>query len=139
MIGIVIYSFYSQPSETMMVWVTRLAQVLIAILACAMALSVPSIYYLFLLCSDFVYVVLWPQLLCCMYIRWSNSYGALAGYCIGLLVRLLGGEDGLGLPAAIGNRRFEFDIIKVLTDIFHEDMNKQEAFGERRHLHVCDL
>ena len=80
----------------------RLAQVLIAVLACAMALSVESIYYLFLLCGDFVYVILWPQLLCCLYIRWSNSYGSFMGFVLGLLFRLLGGEPGLSLDPVIG-------------------------------------
>ena len=80
----------------------RGAQVVIAALACAMAISVSSIYYLFLLCSDFVYVVLFPQLLCVLYVRWSNSYGSLAGLAIGLLMRLLGGEPGLKLPPTIG-------------------------------------
>ena len=80
----------------------------IAALACVMAISVSSIYYLFLLCSDFVYVVLFPQLLCVLYVRWSNSYGSLVGYVIGLLFRLLGGEPGLGLSPTIGQSSLWF-------------------------------
>ena len=79
----------------------RGAQLVIAALACMMAISVTSIYYLFLLCSDFVYVILFPQLLCVLYIRWSNAYGSFAGYVIGLLMRLLGGEPGLNLQPTI--------------------------------------
>ena len=91
-----------QPSEGLLVWVMRGTQVVIAAMACAMAISVSSIYSLFLLCADFVYVILFPQLLCVLYIRWSNSYGSLVGFVVGLTFRLLGGEPGLKLPAAIG-------------------------------------
>nr|KAG5713911.1 hypothetical protein BaRGS_024538 [Batillaria attramentaria] len=89
---------HRQPSDTLVVWVMRAAQVVIASLACLMAISVSSIYSLFLLCGDFVYVILFPQLLCVLYVRWSNSYGSLAGFVLGLLFRLLGGEPGIGLP-----------------------------------------
>jgi high affinity choline transporter 7 len=86
----------------MVVWVMRFTQLIIAGGACAMALAVNSVYGLYLLCSDFVYVVLYPQLICVLFIRWSNSYGSLAGYVIGLLFRLLGGEPSLKLPPVIG-------------------------------------
>ncbi|XP_076458591.1 high affinity choline transporter 1-like [Babylonia areolata] len=85
----------------MVVWVMRGAQVVIAAMACALAISVSSIYYLFLLCSDFVYVMLYPQLLCAMYVPWTNTYGSLVGYFLGLIFRLLGGEPGMGLQPVI--------------------------------------
>ncbi|CAG5122372.1 unnamed protein product [Candidula unifasciata] len=88
-------------SETAQVWVMRLAQVVITVLACYMAISVSSIYRLWILCSDFVYVILFPQLVCVMYIRDTNSYGSFAAFVLGLLFRLLGGDASLGIPAAI--------------------------------------
>ena len=45
------------------------------------------------LSSDLVYCILFPQL--CMVVhfkRHCNTYGSLAGYIVGLLVRLSGGE-----------------------------------------------
>lgn len=86
----------------MTVWVMRCAQVVIAGLACGLALTVTSVYYLWALSSDFVYVILFPQLLCVLFVRWSNTYGSLAAFVFGLLFRLLGGEPGLNLPPAIG-------------------------------------
>lgn len=90
-----------QPSDTMVVWVMRGAQVVITVIACVLAITVSSIYYLWILCSDFVYVILFPQLLCVLYVRWSNSYGSLAGFVLGLLLRLLGGEPGLKIQPVI--------------------------------------
>ncbi|XP_070187378.1 high affinity choline transporter 1-like isoform X2 [Littorina saxatilis] len=114
-----------KPTDTVVVWVMRGAQLVIAVMACAMAISVSSIYYLFLLCSDFVYVVLFPQLICVLYIRWSNSYGSLAGFIIGLTFRILGGEPGLSLPPTIeypwmdpvSGQQFPFRTLSMLISV----------------------
>ena len=37
---------------------------------------------------DLVYVVLFPQLTCVVYVKWCNTYGSFAGYIIGELFRL---------------------------------------------------
>jgi high affinity choline transporter 7 len=60
--------------------------------ATVLAIQVDSIYDLFVLCSDFVYVMLFPQLTCVVYFRDVNTYGSLAGYIMGLFFRLAGGE-----------------------------------------------
>ena len=64
--------------------------------ATAMALSVGSIYVLFHLCSDLVFVILFPQLCCVIYFKASNTYGSIAGYIFGLFLRVGGGEDKIG-------------------------------------------
>ena len=33
--------------------------------------------------TDLVYVVLFPQLTCVVYVKWCNTYGSFAGYVIG--------------------------------------------------------
>uniref|UniRef100_A0A0B6ZWB1 Uncharacterized protein n=1 Tax=Arion vulgaris TaxID=1028688 RepID=A0A0B6ZWB1_9EUPU len=91
----------SRPSETSQVWVMRAAQIAVTAMSCAMALTVNSIYYLFLLCSDFIYVILFPQLVCVLYIKRTNSYGSLVSFVMGLFFRLMGGEKGLSIPATI--------------------------------------
>ncbi|XP_067672953.1 high affinity choline transporter 1-like [Haliotis asinina] len=88
-------------SDGMTIWVMRFTQVIIAGCACAMAITVKSIYYLFYLCSDLVFVILFPQLACAVYLHDTNAYGSLLGFIIGLIFRLLGGEPGLGLPPSI--------------------------------------
>ena len=37
---------------------------------------------------DLVYVVLFPQLTCVVYVKWCNTYGSFAGYIIGELFPL---------------------------------------------------
>lgn len=74
----------------------------VGILATSMALTVKSIYGLWYLSSDLVYVMLFPQLVCVVYFKqFCNTYGSLTAYIIGFLLRSLGGEEIVGLPALI--------------------------------------
>ncbi|KAI5738321.1 hypothetical protein M8J77_005430 [Diaphorina citri] len=95
-------SFRPKASERELIWVLRISIAVIATLACIIALSSVSIYYLSVLCSDIVYVILFPQLVLVIY--WAkhvNNYGCLSSYLIGLLLRISGGEIGIGIPAFI--------------------------------------
>ncbi|XP_018307944.1 LOW QUALITY PROTEIN: high-affinity choline transporter 1 [Mycetomoellerius zeteki] len=85
-------------SERELNWVLRIAVIAVSILSTLVALTVSSVYYLSYLCSDLVYVVLFPQLLAV--IHWPtmvDTYGCLAGYFIAIVLRLGGGERGLGI------------------------------------------
>ena len=54
------------------------------------------------MCSDLVYVVLFPQLLMVVHFKdWVNTYGSLMAYCVGLFLRLSGGEPLITLPPLI--------------------------------------
>ena len=79
----------------------RIAIFGVGALATVMGITVDSIYMLWFLCSDLVFVVLFPQLLCVVYLRWTNTYGSLSGYILGLFFRLAGGESSLGIPVLI--------------------------------------
>ncbi|RUS81848.1 hypothetical protein EGW08_010371 [Elysia chlorotica] len=93
--------FRRKASEASQVWVMRGAQIVITVLACFMAIQIDSIYDLWLLCSDFVYVILFPQLVCVMYLKKSNSYGSFVAFVLGLFFRLMGGDNALNIPAVI--------------------------------------
>uniref|UniRef100_H2YD71 Uncharacterized protein n=1 Tax=Ciona savignyi TaxID=51511 RepID=H2YD71_CIOSA len=54
-------NFSLQASQTELVWVMRVTIVLVAVAAAALALAVKSVYLLFYLCSDLIYVILFPQ------------------------------------------------------------------------------
>ena len=69
--------------------------------ATILSLSISSVYDLWVLCSDFVYVVLFPQLFCVVYFPRCNTYGSLLGYILGLFLRLGGGDATLGIPPFI--------------------------------------
>ena len=79
-------------------WVMRIAIFGVGAAATAMALLVDSIYTLWALCSDLVYVILFPQLCCVVYLHGTNTYGSFMGYIVGLVLRVGGGEDKIGLP-----------------------------------------
>ncbi|XP_064458526.1 high-affinity choline transporter 1-like [Ornithodoros turicata] len=94
--------FRENASEKEVIWVMRVAILFVGAMATAMALTVKSIYGLWYLSSDLVYVILFPQLVCVVYFkRYCNTYGSLGAYIIGFLLRGLGGEDIIGLPAVI--------------------------------------
>uniref|UniRef100_A0A1I7TE78 High-affinity choline transporter 1 n=1 Tax=Caenorhabditis tropicalis TaxID=1561998 RepID=A0A1I7TE78_9PELO len=86
-------------SEKEVIIVMRVAIICVGIMATIMALTIQSIYGLWYLCADLVYVILFPQLLCVVYMPRSNTYGSLAGYSVGLVLRLIGGEPLVSLPA----------------------------------------
>jgi len=98
-----------QASETEILRVMKVAILLVGAMATVMALTISSIYGLWYLCSDLVYVILFPQLICVVYFKRSNTYGSLAGYLVGFILRALGGEPILGLPAAIKYVWYEHD------------------------------
>ncbi|XP_033119494.1 high-affinity choline transporter 1-like isoform X2 [Anneissia japonica] len=93
--------FRQKASEQEILWVMRVAIFAMGILSTILSLTINSIYGLWYLCSDFVYVVLFPQLFCVVYFSFCNTYGSLAGYIIGLFLRLGGGEPLLGLEPFI--------------------------------------
>lgn len=102
MSNIITYShMYSQASEREVLWCMRISIFWVATLATTIGIVVPTVYGLWFLCSDLVYVILFPQLLCVLYFQSSNTYGSLSAYIIGLLLRLLGGEPMVSLPPTI--------------------------------------
>lgn len=57
-----------------------------------------SVLFLWLLSADLLYCIILPQLICVLYISCANSYGAISGFILGLLLRVLSGEPALGIP-----------------------------------------
>ncbi|MCX8211443.1 MAG: sodium:solute symporter family protein [Lewinella sp.] len=74
------------------IWIVGVAATLIAF-------NVGSVYELWFLCSDFVYCLLFPALVCALFDPKANSYGALAGLLIAAFLRFGGGDSTLGLPS----------------------------------------
>lgn len=74
---------------------------IIGIAATLIALKVKSIYELWYLCSDFVYCLLFPALVCALFDRKANRYGAIAGLIVAATLRFGGGDATLGIPTFI--------------------------------------
>jgi len=94
--------FRQGASEREIMWVMRIAIFVVGGMATVMALTIPTIYGLWALCSDLVYVILFPQLLMVVHFKeYCNTYGSLFAYCLGLLIRLCGGEKLVRLPPLV--------------------------------------
>lgn len=74
---------------------------IVGIAATLLALRIQSVYTLWFLCSDFVYCILFPQLVTALFDKRANAIGSCCGFVIATGLRLGGGEPVLGLPAWI--------------------------------------
>ncbi|KAF4086683.1 hypothetical protein AMELA_G00087150 [Ameiurus melas] len=94
-------AFRQSASDQEIVWVMRITIFVFGALATAMALLTGTVYGLWYLSSDLVYVIIFPQLISVLFIKGTNTYGSVAGYIFGLLLRIGGGEPYLKLPPFI--------------------------------------
>jgi len=74
---------------------------IIGVAATLIALNVTSVYALWVLCSDFVYCLLFPQLVTALFDKKANTIGSIVGFIVGVTLRFGGGEAALGLPILI--------------------------------------
>jgi high affinity choline transporter 7 len=89
------------PSPREMKTVLHTCIVIIGVAATLLALKIQSVYQLWILCSDFVYCILFAQLLCAIYDPKANRIGSLAGIIVSFFLRFGGGEPALGIPRLI--------------------------------------
>ncbi|XP_053560858.1 high affinity choline transporter 1 [Bombina bombina] len=123
-------SFRQNASEREITWVMRITVFIFGAAATAMALLAKSVYGLWYLSSDLVYIIIFPQLLCVLFIKGTNTYGSIAGYVFGVILRISGGEPYLYLQAficypgcypdkhGIYLQRFPFKTLSMLTSFF---------------------
>ncbi|KAH6933815.1 hypothetical protein HPB50_018299 [Hyalomma asiaticum] len=118
--------FKPTASERELIKVLRLAVCVATAAAISMALSVSSVFALWTVSSEMVYVLLFPQLIGLFYMpKWTNSYGSFASFVIGCSVRILCGEPSLGMPAVLrlpfydkeSGQRFPFRTFCTLVSI----------------------
>lgn len=94
-------NYLLQATDNEIVWVMRITIFLFGGAATAMALLADSIYGLWFLSSDLVYVIIFPQLISVLFVKGTNTYGSIAGYIIGFLLRISGGEPYLHMEPFI--------------------------------------
>lgn len=71
---------------------------IVGVSAILIALQANSVYELWFLCSDFVYCLLFPALVAALFDPKANTYGAISGFLVALVLRFGGGDATLGIP-----------------------------------------
>lgn len=69
--------------------------------ATVISLSVEGVYGLFILAADVVFVIVLPQLIGAVFMKWTNVYGAVCGFILGTILRIGAGEPSLKLEPFI--------------------------------------
>ncbi|MDB9787213.1 hypothetical protein OAB57_03830, partial [Bacteriovoracaceae bacterium] len=98
---------------------------IVGIAATLMALKIKSVYGLWFLCSDFVYCILFPQLVLALFDKKANTIGAISGFLVAITLRLGAGEPVLGIPQLItypmtdidGNCLFPFRTLAMVSSL----------------------
>lgn len=84
-----------------MQWVIRITVVVVGLLGTTITFFTNSTLILWLLGADVNYSLIFPHLVSVLFFEVTNGYGALAGYIIGLPLRILLGENTIGLPVVL--------------------------------------
>ncbi|XP_069115541.1 high affinity choline transporter 1-like isoform X2 [Argopecten irradians] len=98
-----IYKQFLHPkaSNTELIWLQRVAILIIGSTSTVVSLLVPGVYGLFILAADIVFVIVLPQLICAVFFKWTNRYGAVLGYTVGTVLRVGAGEPSIDLQPFI--------------------------------------
>ncbi|XP_073330497.1 high-affinity choline transporter 1-like [Pagrus major] len=90
-----------QASDYEMQWVIRITVVVVGVVGTTITFYTNSTLILWLLGADVTYSLIFPHLVSVLFFEVTNGYGALAGYIIGLPLRILLGENAIGLPVVL--------------------------------------
>ncbi|XP_071096830.1 high affinity choline transporter 1-like [Haliotis cracherodii] len=91
----------TRASPREMIWVMRVTIIVAGALATILAIVGRSVYSLFVLSSDLMYVILFPQFVSVLFTNSANAYGSLVGFITGFALRILAGEPLIHLPICI--------------------------------------
>jgi high affinity choline transporter 7 len=79
----------------------RISTVAVGVAATVIAVKIRSVQALWYLCSDFVYVILFPQLVMALFSKSANKAGSIAGLAVSFVLRFGGGDPLLHIPQFI--------------------------------------
>ncbi|KAM4538275.1 high affinity choline transporter 1-like [Fundulus diaphanus] len=91
----------NQVSDRELQWVIRITILVVGIGGTSLTYLDSRVLAFWILSSDLTYTIMLPQLICVLFIRISNSYGATAGYIVAFVMRVLCGEPVFSLPAVL--------------------------------------
>ncbi|KAF1371612.1 hypothetical protein PFLUV_G00270190 [Perca fluviatilis] len=82
----------SQATDKELQWVIRLSIVVAGLVGTSLTYLDGGILVFWILGSDLTYTIVFPQLICVLFIEVSSSYGAITGFLVAVVTRLLCGE-----------------------------------------------
>lgn len=79
----------------------RLSIIIIGLVGTSLTNLDSNIMVYWILGSDLSYTIILPQLICVLFTDVSNSYGAIIGFLVAVMMRVLCGEPSFGLPVIL--------------------------------------
>lgn len=92
---------FFQASEKELRIVQLIAMFIVATICTVIAIVSNTVFGIFILTADIVYVILFPQFVCSVFLPFTNTYGAFMGFVVGIILRFGGGEPSLNIPPFI--------------------------------------
>ncbi|XP_052364528.1 high affinity choline transporter 1-like [Oncorhynchus keta] len=108
----------NQASDREIQWVIRTSVVVCGLAGTALTFLDNSVLVFWLVGVDMSYTIMFPQLVCVLFFKVSNGYGASVGYLLALVLRILSGEPLINLPPVIHFPGFRKDAEGVMTQFF---------------------
>lgn len=90
-----------QVSDYEMQWVIRVAVVVVGVVGTSITFYTKSTLVLWILGADVAYTLIFPHLVAVLFFKVTNGYGGTVGYILGITIRILVGENTIGLPVVL--------------------------------------
>lgn len=88
-------------SDRELKWVIRVTVIVVGLIGTFITFYTNSTLVLWILGADVSYTLIFPHLVAVLFFKVTNGYGAFVGYLVGLTVRVLLGENTVGLPVIL--------------------------------------